>query len=206
MALTEDDDLIQTFSADRTDKTLSVRVLPRRSRRSEDVRDPHRSKRRRQPRQKEAQQRDHRSRRYAILSPDQCGRGFRCTQAQAGRFAFGPRHEILRERGRAETQWRSPSVCRGSERTGRADRRAWCRRRFETAHGSYPKHSSDPGKLRADNRETARSVHREHPASCAAPTRRWLCAKSPAFGRALNARPRPFQAVPRFATNRVHTT
>ena len=29
MTLTEDDDVIQTFSADRTDKTLSVRVLPR---------------------------------------------------------------------------------------------------------------------------------------------------------------------------------
>jgi hypothetical protein len=43
MALAEDDDVIQTFSADRTDKTLSVRVLPRRSRRSDDLRDPHRS-------------------------------------------------------------------------------------------------------------------------------------------------------------------
>src|SRR5882672_244081 len=43
MALVEDDDVIQTFSADRTDKTLSVRVLPRRSRRSDDLRDPHRS-------------------------------------------------------------------------------------------------------------------------------------------------------------------
>src|SRR5438105_4878890 len=41
MALAEDDDVIQTFSADRTDKTLSVRVLPRRSRRSDDLRDPH---------------------------------------------------------------------------------------------------------------------------------------------------------------------
>ncbi len=29
MALAEDDDVIQTFSADRTDETLSVRVLPR---------------------------------------------------------------------------------------------------------------------------------------------------------------------------------
>src|SRR5947209_20059385 len=43
MTLTEDDDVIQTFSPDRTDKTLSVRVLPRRSRRSDDLRDPHRS-------------------------------------------------------------------------------------------------------------------------------------------------------------------
>src|SRR3954469_12926504 len=43
MTLTEDDDVIQAFSADRTDKTLSVRGLPRRSRRSDDLRDPHRS-------------------------------------------------------------------------------------------------------------------------------------------------------------------
>src|SRR3981189_2724488 len=43
MTLAEDDDVIQTFSADRTDKTLSVRVLPRRSRRSYNLRDPHRS-------------------------------------------------------------------------------------------------------------------------------------------------------------------
>src|SRR4051812_20882186 len=43
MTLTEDDDVIQAFSADRTDKTLSVRVLPWRSRRSDDLRDPHRS-------------------------------------------------------------------------------------------------------------------------------------------------------------------
>src|SRR5229473_414463 len=43
MTLAEDDDVIQTFSADRTDKTLSVRVLPRRSRRSDDLHDPHRS-------------------------------------------------------------------------------------------------------------------------------------------------------------------
>src|SRR6266851_10389366 len=43
MTLAEDDDVIQTCSADRTDKTLSVRVLPRRSRRSDDLRDPHRS-------------------------------------------------------------------------------------------------------------------------------------------------------------------
>src|SRR5260221_5722872 len=43
MALVKDDDVIQTFSADRTDKTLSVRVLPRRSPRSDDLRDPHRS-------------------------------------------------------------------------------------------------------------------------------------------------------------------
>ena len=43
MALVEDDDVIQTFSADRTDETLSVRVLPGRSRRSDDLRDPHRS-------------------------------------------------------------------------------------------------------------------------------------------------------------------
>src|SRR5258708_29635335 len=43
MTLAENDDVIQTFSADRTDKTLSVRVLPRRSRRSDDLRDPHRS-------------------------------------------------------------------------------------------------------------------------------------------------------------------
>src|SRR5438094_507249 len=39
MALVEDDDVIQTFATDRTDKTLSVRVLPRRSRRSDDLRD-----------------------------------------------------------------------------------------------------------------------------------------------------------------------
>ncbi len=31
MALVEDDDVIQAFSADRTDETLSVRVLPGRS-------------------------------------------------------------------------------------------------------------------------------------------------------------------------------
>src|SRR5260370_42438678 len=43
MALVEDDDVIQAFSADRTDETLSVRVLPGRSRRSDDLRDPHRS-------------------------------------------------------------------------------------------------------------------------------------------------------------------
>src|SRR5215470_9186070 len=43
MAFAEDDDVIQTLSADRTDKTLSVRVLPRRSRRGEDFRYPHRS-------------------------------------------------------------------------------------------------------------------------------------------------------------------
>src|SRR5215831_13004019 len=43
MAFAEDDDVIQTLSADRTDKTLSVRVLPRRSRRGDDLRDPHRS-------------------------------------------------------------------------------------------------------------------------------------------------------------------
>src|SRR6266702_8374984 len=43
MALVEDDDVIQTFSTDRTDKTLSVRVLPRRSRRSDDLRDAHRA-------------------------------------------------------------------------------------------------------------------------------------------------------------------
>ena len=40
MAIAEDDDVIQTLSADRTDKTLRVRVLPRRSRRSDDLRDP----------------------------------------------------------------------------------------------------------------------------------------------------------------------
>src|SRR5215467_10440520 len=43
MAFAEDDDVIQTLSADRTDNTLSVRVLPRRSRRGDDLRDPHRS-------------------------------------------------------------------------------------------------------------------------------------------------------------------
>src|SRR5258708_30801061 len=43
MALVEDDDVIQAFSADRTDETLSVRVLPGRSRRGDDLRDPHRS-------------------------------------------------------------------------------------------------------------------------------------------------------------------
>jgi hypothetical protein len=37
VAPAEDDDVIQTFSADRTDKTLSVRVLPRRSQRSDDL-------------------------------------------------------------------------------------------------------------------------------------------------------------------------
>src|SRR5438045_7956135 len=43
MARVEDDNVIQAFSADRTDETLSVRVLPGRSRRSDDLRDPHRS-------------------------------------------------------------------------------------------------------------------------------------------------------------------
>src|SRR5260370_33909317 len=43
MALVEDDDVIQAFSADRTEETLNVRVLPGRSRRSDDLRDPHRS-------------------------------------------------------------------------------------------------------------------------------------------------------------------
>src|SRR5262245_17755108 len=43
MTLAEDDHVIETFLADRTDKTLSVRVLPRRSRRGDDLRDPHRS-------------------------------------------------------------------------------------------------------------------------------------------------------------------
>src|SRR5262245_50105465 len=43
MAFAEDDDVIQTLSADRTDKTLRVRVLPRRSRRGDDLRDPRRS-------------------------------------------------------------------------------------------------------------------------------------------------------------------
>src|SRR5438046_6892974 len=43
MALVEDDDVVQTFSADRTDETLSVGVLPRRSRRSDNLRDPYRS-------------------------------------------------------------------------------------------------------------------------------------------------------------------
>jgi len=41
MALVEDDDVIQTLSPDRTDKTLSVRVLPGRTRRSDDLCDPH---------------------------------------------------------------------------------------------------------------------------------------------------------------------
>src|SRR5262249_40327504 len=43
MALVEDDDVIQAFPADRTDQTLNIRVLPRRSRRSDNFRDPHRS-------------------------------------------------------------------------------------------------------------------------------------------------------------------
>src|SRR5262245_38475187 len=43
MALVEDDDVIQTFPADRTDETLRIGVLPRRSRRGDDLRDPHRS-------------------------------------------------------------------------------------------------------------------------------------------------------------------
>src|SRR5438552_1251044 len=43
MALAEDDDVIQTFSADRADKTLGIGVLPRRSRRSDNLRDAHRS-------------------------------------------------------------------------------------------------------------------------------------------------------------------
>src|SRR5712691_10473189 len=43
MPLAEDDDVIETFLADRTDKTLSVRVLPRRSRGGDDLRDAHRS-------------------------------------------------------------------------------------------------------------------------------------------------------------------
>src|SRR5882724_4768684 len=42
MALAEDDDVIQAFSADRTDEALDVRVLPGRSWRSDDLRDPHR--------------------------------------------------------------------------------------------------------------------------------------------------------------------
>jgi hypothetical protein len=41
MAFVEDDDVIQTFPADRTDKTLSVGVLPRRSRRCDDLGDSH---------------------------------------------------------------------------------------------------------------------------------------------------------------------
>src|SRR5260370_10108739 len=43
MTVAGDDDVIQPFSEDRTDKTLSVRGLPRRARRSDDLRDPHRS-------------------------------------------------------------------------------------------------------------------------------------------------------------------
>src|SRR5262245_38771456 len=43
MALAEDDHVIETFLSDRTDKTLSVRVLPRRSRRGDDLRYSHRS-------------------------------------------------------------------------------------------------------------------------------------------------------------------
>jgi hypothetical protein len=43
MALVEDDDVIQIFPADRTDETLSVRILPRRSWRGDDLRDAHRA-------------------------------------------------------------------------------------------------------------------------------------------------------------------
>jgi hypothetical protein len=43
MALVEDDEVIQAFPADRSDQTLSIRVLPRRSRRGDNFRDPHRS-------------------------------------------------------------------------------------------------------------------------------------------------------------------
>src|SRR4051794_27820752 len=43
VVLAEDDDVIQTFSADRTDETLCVRVLPARSPRCDDLRDPHRA-------------------------------------------------------------------------------------------------------------------------------------------------------------------
>jgi hypothetical protein len=42
MALVEDDDVIQTFPADRTDETLRIGVLPRTSRRGDNFRDPHR--------------------------------------------------------------------------------------------------------------------------------------------------------------------
>ena len=42
-SLVEDDDMIQAFSVDRTDETLCIRVLPGRSRRRDDLRDPHRS-------------------------------------------------------------------------------------------------------------------------------------------------------------------
>src|SRR5262245_47324174 len=41
MAFVEDDDVIQTFPTDRTDETLSIGVLPRGSRRGDNLRDPH---------------------------------------------------------------------------------------------------------------------------------------------------------------------
>jgi hypothetical protein len=67
-----------------------------------------RLERRRQPRQKEAQQRDHCGQRYAILSPDQCGRGFRYTQVSmstvpltpAGKSAVSSSRGCDRARGR----------------------------------------------------------------------------------------------------------
>jgi hypothetical protein len=43
VALVKDDDMIQTFSPDRTDETLGAGVLPRRSRSRNDLRDPNRS-------------------------------------------------------------------------------------------------------------------------------------------------------------------
>src|SRR5260370_12818789 len=43
VTLVEDDDVIQTFTADRTDETLGVGVLPGGSRGSDDLRDSHRS-------------------------------------------------------------------------------------------------------------------------------------------------------------------
>src|SRR5947207_13928469 len=41
--LAQDDNVIQTFTADRTDETLGVGILPGRSRGSDDLRDAHRS-------------------------------------------------------------------------------------------------------------------------------------------------------------------
>ena len=43
MTLVEDDNVIQAFTADRTDETLDVGILPGRSRGSDDLGDAHRS-------------------------------------------------------------------------------------------------------------------------------------------------------------------
>ena len=43
MTLVEDDNVIQSFTADRTDETLYVGILPGRSRSSDDLRDTHRA-------------------------------------------------------------------------------------------------------------------------------------------------------------------